>query len=415
MEVRLRRKDCGGGFIGEVVGYGHLPLSLRDLERQRHRWAGGYPHTQMAHGLAILSGCDDIASQHRRAGFSQLSASQNLPLVSTLTLPMALLRGQGRSLPVTMAVASILPTCTDRVFLFDRCSLNERTVLRILPDGAADETGAVASSFIDGPAPTCVRPARNIGTAQTKIAVLLLIEGDGVTFQERNDILLCEKVLCEARILPRSAVGANEYRNGRTDGNEQKSVLQIEAALVLNGLNLSEGHRVTTRHSLPMSDDMLSIFRTGPTLARARNLIDLDLFRQEVLARNGGFRACIDEDRKFRARLILDIEIDWIVLDLPSAKIETADILTLSKDIVCDSDRRVADRKLVRDKLRVRRSRGRVDAVPVNMPDPEIAFVSKPHSLRAREMPKTGAARFTRVRCFGRAKGAAAADKGAAQ
>jgi len=100
-------------------------------------------------------------------------------------------------------------------------------------------------------------------------------------------------------------------------------------------------------------------------------------------------------------------EIIWVVPELLLTKIETADSLTQSKDTDYDSDRRRRDRDMVWDKVRQWRTTGRVDPVPVDLPALDIAFVSNPGALRARNMPMTDRTRAALKVSLGRARSGA--------
>ncbi len=113
MGVRLCRKGFSGRFINRIVGRGYMPLSLRDLARQRHRWAGGNLRTLLVHAPAILFGGDQMGWRRRGAILSQLSAWLNLALLPALILLAALLTGLGGPVLVLLAAVCVLVCLVD--------------------------------------------------------------------------------------------------------------------------------------------------------------------------------------------------------------------------------------------------------------------------------------------------------------
>lgn len=173
------------------------------------------------------------------------------------------------------------------------------------------------------------------------------------------------------------------------------SHFNLEAKLVL-----PDGRRVAIRRDLSLFDDVFPNMQMGGQVPGEWTHINSGLFRQEVLARNGGFAVCIEEDREFRNRLMFNGEIIWIVQELLLTKIETPDSLTQSQETDYDSARRKTDRAMVWDKVRQWRTTGRVDPVPVDLPDLDLAFVSNPAHLRQRNMPMTDGTRAAVARCL---------------
>lgn len=183
-------------------------------------------------------------------------------------------------------------------------------------------------------------------------------------------------------------------------GHAPGSILQVGAALVQHELVLPDGRRVAIRRDLSLFDDVFPNMQMGGQVPGEWTHINSGLFRQEVLARNGGFAPCIEEDREFRNRLMFNGEIIWIVQELLLTKIETPDSLTQSQETDYDSARRKTDRAMVWDKVSQWRTTGRVDPVPVDLPDLALAFVSNPAHLRARDLPMTDATRVAVARCL---------------
>ncbi|MFZ3582752.1 glycosyltransferase family 2 protein [Loktanella sp. DJP18] len=297
-----------------------------------------------------------------------------------------------------LSVDIIIPT-HNRAHLIDtavRAALDQswwKCHVTVIDDGGTDDTQARLARHFDDPRFTYVRLAQNVGTAQAKNAGLLLTNGDAVTFHDSDDIPHRDKVLHQVRILSQPSIGAHECLNWRMVGHEPGSVLQVGAALVQHELVLPDGRRVPIRRDLSLFDDVFPNMQMGGQVPGEWTHINSGLFRQELLARNGGFAPCIEEDREFRNRLMFNGEIIWIVQELLLTKIETSDSLTQSQDTDYDSSRRKTDRAMVWDKVRQWRTEGRVDPVPVDLPDLDLAFVSNPAHLAARDMPMTDATR----------------------
>jgi len=132
MGVRLCRKGFGGRFINRIVGRGYLPFSLRDLERQRHRWASGNLQTLIAHAPAILLGEGAMGWRRRAAILSQLTAWLNLSLIPALLLLVALLTGFGGPILIALAAVCIILSFTDIVGRLVWRGLRDQTPWRVL-------------------------------------------------------------------------------------------------------------------------------------------------------------------------------------------------------------------------------------------------------------------------------------------
>ena len=111
--VRLCRMGFTGRFIGQIVGRGLLPFSLRDLERQRHRWASGNLQTLVAHAPALLAGHCGMGLRRRAAILSQLTAWLNLSLLPATALIVGLATGQGGKSLIVLAGVSVWLTLLD--------------------------------------------------------------------------------------------------------------------------------------------------------------------------------------------------------------------------------------------------------------------------------------------------------------
>ena len=304
-----------------------------------------------------------------------------------------------------LCVDIIIPT-HNRAHLIDiavRAALDQswwNSHVTVIDDGSTDDTRGRLARHFDDPRFTYVRLAHNVGTAQAKNAGLLLTNRDAVTFHDSDDIPHRDKVLHQVRILSQPAIGAHDCLNWRMVGHVPGSILQVGAALVHHELVLPDGRRVAIRRDLSLFDDVFPNMQMGGQVPGEWTHINSGLFRQDLLARNGGFAPCIEEDREFRNRLMFNGEIIWIVPELLLTKIETPDSLTQSQDTDYDSTRRKTDRTMVWDKVHQWRTTGRVDPVPIDLPALDLAFVSNPDHLRPRDLPMTDATRAAVTRCL---------------
>ena len=110
---------------------------------------------------------------------------------------------------------------------------------------------------------------------------------------------------------------------------------------------LPDGRQVEIRRNLSLVDDIFPNLQMGADVTGDWTHVNSGLFRQDVFARFGGFENCIEEDREFRNRIILNGAIVWVIPDLLLTKIETSDSLTQSAASDCDSARDPADRDMI--------------------------------------------------------------------
>lgn len=128
MGVRLCRAGYCGRFVPKIVGRGLLPFSLRDLEKQRNRWASGNLQTLILHVRTILYKHDALGWRQRCAILSQLTAWLNLSLLPACILLLALLSGTTQPALINIASLSVLLTFA---------SIVERLLHRGVRDGKA--------------------------------------------------------------------------------------------------------------------------------------------------------------------------------------------------------------------------------------------------------------------------------------
>jgi cellulose synthase/poly-beta-1,6-N-acetylglucosamine synthase-like glycosyltransferase len=164
MGVRLCRGGFNGRFIDRVVGRGYLPFSLRDLERQRHRWAGGNLQTLIAHAPAILFGRNGMGWRRRGAILSQLFAWLNLSLVPALVLLASLFAGPGGSILTLLAAISVLISFADIIFRLVWRGLLDRTPPRIVVAAIANRLALAPVSALATTVVLCGRPLHFVVT-----------------------------------------------------------------------------------------------------------------------------------------------------------------------------------------------------------------------------------------------------------
>ncbi|WCR10679.1 glycosyltransferase [Paracoccus stylophorae] len=127
-EMGVRLCDTGhvGRFVNRIVGQGLLPMSLKDLEKQRYRWCSGNFQTLLRHSGTILGGARRLGLQKRLAIVSQLTAWFNLTLIPCLLLLVWLAMGRESTAEVVLAAS---------VIVLSLCDIVLRVVGRGLRDG----------------------------------------------------------------------------------------------------------------------------------------------------------------------------------------------------------------------------------------------------------------------------------------
>ncbi|WP_306127209.1 glycosyltransferase family 2 protein [Roseovarius sp. MMSF_3350] len=109
-ELGVRLCDAGftGRFINQVVGQGLLPLSLKDLEKQRYRWSSGNFQTLLRHFRTIMTPAGSLLLPKRLVILSQLTAWFNPALVPGIMLLVWLMAGWDQTIAPTLAAAVIV-------------------------------------------------------------------------------------------------------------------------------------------------------------------------------------------------------------------------------------------------------------------------------------------------------------------
>ncbi|WP_255013336.1 glycosyltransferase family 2 protein [Roseovarius sp. M141] len=297
-----------------------------------------------------------------------------------------------RSDPLAPLVDIIIPTY-NRAHLIAgaiRAALEQswwNNRVTVIDDASTDATEVAVRPFLSDARFNYIRLSGNLGTANAKNAGLLLTDGEAVTFHDSDDIPHRDKVLHQVRALTAQDIGADECLNWRLAGKEAGQRLEVSAVLTHHELVLPDGRRVKIRRDISLLDDVFPNLQMGARVPGEWTHINSGLFCTDVFRRLGGFEDCIEEDREFRNRLILNGEIIWIVPELLLTKIETPDSLTQSAVSDYDSARRKADRQLVWKKVEAWRQSGTVNPVPVDIPNLGVSFVSCPDLLLRRDIP----------------------------
>ncbi len=257
----------------------------------------------------------------------------------------------------------------------------------VVDDASTDHTQDALRPFFDHPKFNYLKLGRNLGTAQAKNAGLLFTDGDAVTFHDSDDLPHRDKLLRQVRVLTAHDIRADDCLNWELAHKTAGQVLDVGAVLTHHELILPDGRRVEIRRDLSLFDDVFPNLQMGASVPGEWTHINSGLFRADVFRRLGGFESCIEEDREFRNRLILNGEVVWIIPECLLTKIETPDSLTQSASSDYDSAQRKADRAHVWGKVATWRKTGQVACVPLDMPALELAFVSNPQLLRQRDLP----------------------------
>lgn len=296
--------------------------------------------------------------------------------------------------PLAPLVDIIIPT-------FNRAHLIENAIraaldqswwnirVTVVDDASDDETADAVRPFFSHPKFNYIKLGQNLGTANAKNAGLLLTNGDAVTFHDSDDLPHRDKVLHQVRVLTAQDIGAHECLNWELAGKTAGQKLEVGAALTHHELILPDGRRFEIRRDISLFDDVFPNLQMGTQVPGEWTHINSGLFRADVLKRLGGFENCIEEDREFRNRLILNGEIIWVIPELLLTKIETPDSLTQSVESDYDSEKRKVDRLLVWGKVADWRKYRRVEPVTINIDDLDVSFVSNPDLLNRRDITTT--------------------------
>lgn len=294
--------------------------------------------------------------------------------------------------PMAPLVDIIIPTFNRAQLVANavRAALDQswwNIMVTVVDDASTDHTQDVLRPFFDHAKFNYLRLGRNLGTAQAKNAGLLFTDGAAVTFHDSDDLPHRDKLLRQVRVLTSRGIRADDCLNWELAHKTAGQELDVSAVLTHHELILPDGRRVEIRRDLSLFDDVFPNLQMGASVPGEWTHINSGLFRADVFRRLGGFENCIEEDREFRNKLILNGEIVWIIPECLLTKIETPDSLTQSACSDYDSAQRKADRAHVWDKVALWRRTGQVACVPLDIAGLELAFVSNPQLLRQRDLP----------------------------
>jgi glycosyltransferase involved in cell wall biosynthesis len=316
--------------------------------------------------------------------------------------------------PAMLPVAIVIPTW-NRAELARQAVLaaleqtHHETIVIVVDDGSTDETQAMLAPFTGDPRLSIVRLAQNRGTAVAKNVGLMLAGARAVTYHDSDDLPHPDKVARQAHAMARSDIVAEPGLNWAAIGRQAEAPLQVGAVLCHHDLVLRSGRVVQIRRSLSLADDLLPNLQLGAQLPGDWTHVNSGLFHSAVFERLGGFADSIEEDRDFRNRLILSGEIVLVLDDVLLTKIETADALTQAPATNYASPRRAADRARAWARVADWREGRALAPEPVDLPDLEIAAITRPENLRLSATPATSATRARLERALQAAGGPAVA------
>ncbi len=253
--------------------------------------------------------------------------------------------------------------------------------IAVIDDGSTDNTSKVVEKYFDDPRFVYVRLRNNVGTAIAKNVGISLVPFDAVTFHDSDDVVDPTKVLLQQRVLALPEVYADECLNWAMASHEPGSRLKVGVALTGHWLITGAGKHVEVTRALSIVDDFFPNLQMNAGPPGDWILINSGLFRRDVFIKNGGFENCIEEDRDFRNRLIMNGEIIWLINQPLLTKIDSSDNLTTSSDTGYASARRIADRKQVwaRAQSWLQGKKQETEAIDLSMV--QIDFVSNPDAL----------------------------------
>ena len=262
-------------------------------------------------------------------------------------------------------------------------------LVTVVDDGSQDETKRVLAPYYERADFNYIRLSQNLGTAGAKNAGLLFTNGAAVTFHDSDDIPHRDKVLRQVRVITRTGLQADDCLNWGLIGKQPGAGIDVDAVLSRHELILPDGRQIEIARELSLLDDVFPNLQMGAEVPGDWTHINSGLFRHDLFARLGGFEDCIEEDREFRNRFILDGAVIWMIRAPLMTKIEHADSLTQSAESDYDSARRKEDRQLVWAKVEEWRRNGQVEPVSLDLPTLAIDFVSNPTALNLRSIPMT--------------------------
>lgn len=257
----------------------------------------------------------------------------------------------------------------------------------VIDDGSADETRAVCAAWFDHPQFVYLALGANLGTAGAKNLALALLPFDAVTFHDSDDIPHRDKVLRQARTLSRSDLIADACLPWQHAGSVQApgKPTALDIVLTAHRFLSTDGRSVRIARTLSLVDDFFPQLQFGAGPLGDWVLINSGLFRRGLLARIGGYRESIEEDRDLRNRAIMAGANIWFIDDVLLTKIDSADSLTNEAATGYHSARRLADRAAVWQAMADWRAGQPAAPLPIDLRDVGLAFVSRPERLQISE------------------------------
>ncbi len=251
----------------------------------------------------------------------------------------------------------------------------------VIDDGSTDNTLRVVEKYFNDPRFIYIKLRKNVGTAIAKNVGIALVPFDAVTFHDSDDVFDQTKILLQQRALALDSVMADECLNWAIASHTPGTHLKVGAALTGHWLITAKGTRVEVTRALSLVDDFFPNLQMNAGPPGDWVLINSGLFRREIFSNNGGFENCIEEDRDFRNRLIMNGEIIWIINQPLLTKIDSSDNLTTASDTGYASARRIEDRNRVWKSAQDWFTGKKPTAVPIDMTSVEIDFISRPDAL----------------------------------
>ena len=252
----------------------------------------------------------------------------------------------------------------------------------VIDDGSTDDTRQALGRYFGDPRFLYIGLRQNVGTAQAKNAAIALVPFDAITFHDSDDLSDPTKVLLQQRALALPAVMADPCLNWSLAGREAGTRMDVGAALTCHYLVAPDGSKVRVGRALSLVDDFFPQLQMNAGPPGDWILINSGLFRREVFARLGGFQNCVEEDRELRNRLIMAGELLWLIDEPLLTKIDSTSSLTGDPKTGYLSQRRKDDRARIWNAILDWRKGQPVAAVPIDMSDIAIDFVSRPDDIR---------------------------------
>jgi glycosyltransferase involved in cell wall biosynthesis len=266
----------------------------------------------------------------------------------------------------------------------------------VIDDSSTDDTEAACRKWFAHPRFVYIRAGANLGTARAKNLALALVPFDAVTFHDSDDLPHRDKLLRQQRTLLRGDLGADPCLPWHLTGGGQSpsGAAMIDIVLSAHEFLAADGSRARIARTLSLVDDFFPNVQFGSGPLGDWVLINSGLIRRSLLARIGGFRDSIEEDREWRNRALMAGANLWFIDDVLLSKYDQPDSLTAAAATGYFSARRLADRQQVWDAIAAWRNGTAPAPVSIDLPDVGLAQVSDPAALAlAEDIPLAPATR----------------------